>query len=262
MMPEINFNKSRSTKINNQNKENLVKALNNLKDKTEKISNGKEKESRFSSALYQIISDFELFKDSKVLFIISQLKLVIQLLYHLPKNKYKIASKYSTLYLQKIIENIENNNYFTISSDIANWYNSIIKLINMKKNNIDINQIAIEIKDKGNLVVQNPKQVKEFYQLFIKYNNCRFGTDTELSKIAFIIKYLQQIFKEVSYDGGVLFNEESYDSFTVNFGKTCVMIGENFLKSNTDEVFRTIGKFYNYTNDLLEVLNENKISKN
>lgn len=251
MMPQIDFDKTNGLKINLRDKEKLIKTLNFLKNKIQD----------FLPALYQTITDFESIKNRQAQFITSQIKLVINLLCHLPKNKYDISSKISASYLQKIIENIENNNYFTVSSEIPLWYNSIIEIIPMDEKDIDIKQIAMDFKNKGNNAVQNPKQVKDLNQLFVDYSNYRFKDNSELSKIPFIIKYLQQIFKEVSYDGGVLFNEESYDSFTINFGKTCENIGIALLDCDTDKVFKIIVKLYDYTFDLKEVLHENKISK-
>ena len=251
-MPQIDFSKSEDKKINIQDKEILINSLSLLK---KNINN-------FLPSIYQTITNFEKINDRKAQFLVSQIKLVLSLISNLPKDKYNEASKISISYLPKIIENLKDDNYSNVFSDISLWYNSIIEIISIDEKEIDLKTIAIDFKNKGRNAVRYPKKVKELNQLFTEYGNIRFKENSEMLKIPFLMKYLQQIFKEVSYDGGVLFNEESYDSFTKNFSKTCENIGIYILESDYEKIFNTIAKLYDYTFDLKEVLYENKFSKN
>jgi len=254
---KINFMKIQDEDKNKfiQNLDNLQKEINNFK------KNNNSNFEDFLPVFNELIQVFMSSEDIHIRFLGSQLKIIAQIFYNLPNDISKEILTTSIVIIKKLKEDINDESIINASSSIALWYNSFINLIPLKEKNIDIKQILMDFKRVGKKVIENPKQVKELNQLFVEYSNKKLKTNSEISIFPFIVKYLQQIFKEVSYDGGILFNEKTYDEFTINFGKTCINIGENYQYSNPNDIIEEIIKLYIYSCDLRKVLYENKISK-
>ncbi|MCD6236691.1 MAG: hypothetical protein DRN01_04390 [Thermoplasmata archaeon] len=190
----------------------------------------------------------------------SQLKLVASIIAHLPADSIINLSFKSTEALKEIKKAVLKNEFQIASFSIALWYRDIIELLPLQQRTVTRWQVAKELKKRGSLLIKNPKDMKGIYQLFINYSNKKLQGDNMIEEVPFIIKYLQQIFKEVSYDGGYLFTPESYDRFSESFGKACKRVGESIEADEREKVFDVILRLFRYTEELKEELCGDKAS--
>ncbi|MEF8879501.1 MAG: hypothetical protein V5A64_03810 [Candidatus Thermoplasmatota archaeon] len=256
------FQKLDFTIIHDSDKDQIIQNIDKSVRKIKKIREEDKKNLEFFIPTFEVlINTYLLSKNVCAESLGSQLKILAQIFYHFPNSKLNKILNFSIKILNEMRREINEEKIIDVSSSIASWYNLVLTLLPLEEKNVDIRRISMDFKKRGELVIKNPKQVKELYQLFVDYSNFRFQLNSKIYMVPFTVKYLQQVFKEISYDGGILFDERTYDEFIVQFGRICMNVGENFLNSNEDDVFKTIIKLYVYSNDLMRVLNENKISR-
>ena len=235
---------------------------NNMDRLLESIDNGENCLSEFFYILEDLIDTCFLSKCVYIRLIGSQLAIIAQVLYHMPYkklfNSLLISKKFIYILKEKLLKNSMVDSYYNIST----WFNRLIQDLPLEEIYITRMQISDGFKRKGSLIKNEPKKVGELYQLFVLYSNKKLKSESGLQEMPFLLKYIQQIFKEISYDEGHLFDEASYDNFSVIFGKICFLIGEAIEENNKEKIFSIITSLYGYSENLRGDLYKDKITRN
>lgn len=239
-------------------KKNVDKTLLDLREAFKRVKD--EGKTKVEWVLYNLVSLLSTSDMSDIRAVSSQLKLITSVIMKLPKNVAVDTASLSVKAVEKIREAVSQCEFQKASFSIALWYNGLIERLPLQQKTVTKKEMADELKKRGDLLMKNPRDMKGIYQFFVVYSNRRLHGDKGVEKMPFIVKYLQQVFKEVSYDGGYLFTLKSYDNFSKNFGETCKILGEAVEVDETEKVFDIILKLFGYTEKLKEELYENKAS--
>ncbi|HHH79635.1 MAG TPA: hypothetical protein ENL13_01890 [Thermoplasmatales archaeon] len=254
MSVESNVDKKQLPELSDSERKHVADYFIDLEKSFEGLSNVEGK-TRLELKIYRFTSFCSAFEIKRMKALSSQFKLVASVIQHLNVDTVVGLSSLSAEMMRKIRKSVLQNNFRKAFFLIALWYRDLIETLPLQQKMVTKQEVAEELKRRGGTLTENPSDMKGIYQLFINYGNKRLcGVKEEIGEMSFVIKYFQQVFKEVSYDGGYLFTPKSYNCFSRSFGELCRSLGEVVERGGREKVFDVVFRLFSYVEELKEEL--------